>query len=68
MEESLESYVGSFIATTKTRKQQMADWLGVSLVTFNRKLSGESPLTIGEARILAKKMNLPLDVICRVAP
>lgn len=65
---TLEGMVGAYMAETRTKKQELADAMGCSLVTFNRKLSGESELTISEARLLAGALHKTLDEICAVAP
>ena len=66
--ESLEGLVGSYLAVTRTRKQDLADAVGCSLVTFNKKLRGDSDLTITDARRLARAMGKSCDEICHLAP
>lgn len=65
---SLEGFVGAFLAESRKKKQELADAIGCSLVTFNRKISGQSDLTITEARKLAIEMGTTVDEICRIAP
>lgn len=65
---TLEGMVGAYLAESHTRKQELADAMGCTLVTFNRKLSGESDLSIRDARKLASAMNRDVDEICAIAP
>lgn len=65
---TLEGFVAAWLAENKVKRQALADSTGCSLVTFNRRVSGESDMTIGFARELAKAMNVSVDEVCRMAP
>lgn len=65
---TLEGYVAAWLAENKVKRQVLADSTGCSLVTFNRRVSGESDMTIGFARDLAKAMDVSVDEVCRMAP
>lgn len=64
---TLEGFVAAWLAENKVKRQVLADSTGCSLVTFNRRVSGESDMTIGFARELAKAMNVSVDEVCRMA-
>lgn len=66
--DSLVGYVAAFLADSKTGKQALADKVGCTLVTFNRKLSGESDLTVSEARRLAQAMGVDYAEIFNRVP
>ena len=65
---SLQGLVAARIAELHLTKQSVADAMGCSLVTFNKKVNGESEITISEARKLAKKLGVSSDEVCRLAP
>lgn len=65
---SLQGLVAARVAELHITKQSVADAVGCSLVTFNKKVSGESDLTITEARKLAGAIEVSSDEICRLAP
>lgn len=65
---SLQGLVAARIAEMNITKQSLADAVGVSLVTFNKKVCGESDITITEARKLAKAIEVSSDEVCRLAP
>lgn len=65
---SLQGLVAARIAEMDITKQSLADAVGVSLVTFNKKVCGESDITITEARKLAKAIEVSSDEVCRLAP
>lgn len=65
---TLEGFVAAWLAENKVKRQSLADLTGCSLVTFNRRISGESDMTIGFARELARAMGVPADDVCRMAP
>lgn len=65
---TLEGFIAAWLAENKVKRQTLADSTGCSLVTFNRRVSGESDMTIGFARELAKAMNVSADEVCRLAP
>lgn len=65
---SLQGLVAARVAELHITKQSVADAIGCSLVTFNKKVSGESDLTITEARKLAGVIEVSSDEICRLAP
>lgn len=65
---SLQGLVAARIAELHLTKQGVADAMGCSLVTFNKKVNGESDITISEARRLAKKLGVSSDEVCRLAP
>lgn len=68
MANTLEGLVAAYLAETKTRKLDLAAAFGCSDVTLNRKLRGESDLTVSEARKLAGLIGATLDEVCRLAP
>lgn len=65
---SLQGLVAARVAELNITKQSRADAVGVSLVTFNKKVCGESDITITEARKLAKAIEVSSDEVCRLAP
>ena len=65
---SLQGLVAARVAELNITKQSLADAIGVSLVTFNKKVCGESDITITEARKLAKAIEVSSDEVCRLAP
>lgn len=65
---SLQGLVAARVAELNITKQSLADAVGVSLVTFNKKVCGESDITITEARKLAKAIEVSCDEVCRLAP
>ena len=65
---SLQGLVAARVAELHITKQSVADAIGCSLVTFNKKVSGESDLTITEVRKLAGAIEVSSDEICRLAP
>lgn len=65
---SLQGLVAARVAELNITKQGLADAVGVSLVTFNKKVCGESDITITEARKLAKAIEVSSDEVCRLAP
>ena len=65
---SLQGLVAARVAELNVTKQSLADAVGVSLVTFNKKVCGESDITITEARKLAKAIEVSSDEVCRLAP
>lgn len=65
---SLQGLVTARVAELNITKQSLADAVGVSLVTFNKKVCGESDITITEARKLAKAIEVSSDEVCRLAP
>ncbi len=65
---SLQGLVAARVAELNITKQSLADAVGVSLVTFNKKVCGESDITITEARKLAKAIEVSGDEVCRLAP
>lgn len=65
---SLQGLVAARIAELHLTKQSVADALGCSLVTFNKKVNGESDITITEARKLARTLEVSSDDVCRLAP
>lgn len=65
---SLQGLVAARIAELHLSKQGVADAVGCSLVTFNKKISGESDITVSEARKLADALEVSCDEICRLAP
>lgn len=65
---SLQGLVAARVAELGITKQSLADAVGVSLVTFNKKVCGESDITITEARKLAKAIEVSSDEVCRLAP
>lgn len=65
---SLQGLVAARAAELNITKQSLADAVGVSLVTFNKKVCGESDITITEARKLAKAIEVSSDEVCRLAP
>lgn len=65
---SLQGLVAARVAELDITKQSLADAVGVSLVTFNKKVCGESDITITEARKLAKAIEVSSDEVCRLAP
>lgn len=65
---SLQGLVAARVAELNITKQSLADAVGVSLVTFNKKVCGESDITITEARKLAKAIKVSSDEVCRLAP
>lgn len=65
---SLQGLVAARVAELNITKQSLADAVGVSLVTFNKKICGESDITITEARKLAKAIEVSSDEVCRLAP
>lgn len=65
---SLQGLVAARVAELNITKQSLADAVGVSLVTFNKKVCGESDITITEARKLAKAIEVSSDEVCRLAP
>ena len=72
MIESLEGYVGAWLAETHGTKKSLAQSLGYTTTTLNKKLSGKSKLTVIDARKLANKMGDSdgklFCEICRIAP
>lgn len=67
--DSLEGRVGAYLATTKVTKQELALTVGVkSVVTLNRKVSGESELSFYEAVRLAKVLGMGLDEMLELIP
>lgn len=65
---SLQGLVAARVAELNITKQSLADAVGVSLVTFNKKVCGESDITITEARKLAKAIEVSSAEVCRLAP
>ena len=65
---SLQGLVAARIAELHITKQSVADAIGCSLVTFNKKVNGESDITITEARKLAEAIEVTSDEVCRLAP
>ena len=65
---SLQGLVAARIAELHLTKQSVADALGCSLVTFNKKVNGESDITITEARKLARTLEVSSDDVYRLAP
>ena len=65
---SLQGLVAARVAELNITKQSLADAVGVSLVTFNKKVCGESDITITEARKLAKAIEVSSNEVCRLAP
>ena len=65
---SLQGLVAARVAELNITKQSLADAVGVSLVTFNKKVCGESDITITEARKLAKAIEVSSDEVYRLAP
>ena len=65
---SLQGLVAARIAELHLTKQSVADALGCSLVTFNKKVNGDSNITITEARELARTLEVSSDDVCRLAP
>ena len=65
---SLQGLVAARIAELHITKQSVADAIGCSLVTFNRKVNGESDMTITEARKLAHAIEVTSAEVCRLAP
>ena len=65
---SLQGLVAARVAELNITKQSLADAVGVSLVTFNKKVCGESDITITEARKLAKSIEVSSDEVCRLVP
>lgn len=65
---SLQGLVAARVAELNITKQSLAGAVGVSLVTFNKKVCGESDITITEARKLAKAIEVSSDEVCRLAP
>ena len=65
---SLQGLVAARVAELNITKQSLADAVGVSLVTFKKKVCGESDITITEARKLAKAIEVSSDEVCRLAP
>ena len=65
---SLQGLVAARVAELNITKQSLADAVGVSLVTFNKKVCGEPDITITEARKLAKAIEVSSDEVCRLAP
>ena len=65
---SLQGLVAARVAELNITKQSLADAVGVSLVTCNKKVCGESDITITEARKLAKAIEVSSDEVCRLAP
>ncbi len=65
---SLQGLVAARIAELHITKQSVADAIGCSLVTFNKKVNGESDITITEARKLANAIEVTSDEVCRLAP
>ena len=65
---SLQGLVAARVAELNITKQSLSDAVGVSLVTFNKKVCGESDITITEARKLAKAIEVSSDEVCRLAP
>ena len=66
--DTLEGFIAAWLAENKAKRQTLADSTGCSLVTFNRRISGENDMTIGFARELAKAMSVPVDEVYRLAP
>jgi plasmid maintenance system antidote protein VapI len=64
--ESLEGFVGAYAAQNHVRKADLAEAMGCSLITFNRKLSGESAMTVKEAQKLASVTGTSIDRICEL--
>jgi plasmid maintenance system antidote protein VapI len=58
---SLQGLVAARIAELHITKQSVADAIGCSLVTFNKKVNGESDMTITEARKLANAIEKSAD-------
>ena len=65
---TLEGFVAAFLAENRMQKQELADLMGCSLVTLNRRIGGESEMTISFARKLADAMDVNSDTVCRLAP
>ena len=66
--DTLQGLVAGRIAELHISKQSVAEALGCSLVTFNKKMTGESELTISEARSLSRALGVSCDEVCRLAP
>lgn len=64
--ESLEGFIGAYAAQNHVRKADLADAMGCTLITFNRKLSGESAMTVKEAQKLANATGASIDRICEL--
>lgn len=60
---NLEQIVDSW--TRDHTKQALATKVGCSLVTLNKKLSGESELTFGEFERLASALGMTLEELAR---
>lgn len=65
---TLEGFVAAYLAENRVKRQELADKLDCSLVTLNRRVSGESEMTVSFARKLAEAMNVSADTVCRLAP
>ena len=65
---SLVGLVAATLAENNISKQKLAEEVGCAPVTLKRKLTGESFLTITEARKLAKALNIDPEEVCRLAP
>lgn len=65
---TLEGFVAAYLAENRVKRQELADKLDCTLVTLNRRVSGESEMTISFARKLAEAMGVSADTVCRLAP
>lgn len=64
MIESLEALVGAKLAIMHKTKQSLADAMGVSLNTLNRKISGESEMSTTEALALSRFLDVTVEDVC----
>jgi transcriptional regulator with XRE-family HTH domain len=59
--ETLEGRVGAYLAQNHVKKHELADEMGVSVVTLSRKTSGRTELLFSEARKLSEILGIDLD-------
>lgn len=64
---TLEGFVGAFLAENNVKKQDLANRTGCSLVTFNKRISGEVDMPISFAHRLSKSLGISVDEICKLA-
>ena len=62
---AIRERLGAYLATSGATKQSVADSLGVSTVTLNSKLRGESEFTLSQAFVLADLIGCAVDDLRR---
>lgn len=62
---AIRERLGAYLATSGATKQSVADSLGVTTVTLNSKLKGESEFTLSQAFALADLIGCAVDDLRR---